>query len=304
MTAKQRKLFKYCVNPKHWPAICIILLILLLIQLPRFLYTPFLGLFTLLVKFIFGPRLKVVNTNLKLCFPDYSDKKRRSIAKAFLKSTVTTLFDTVYLYYNQFFSRLPYTVTGEEKLKSALKGNQPVILLTVHMNTSLLAGKFIHDIAKQKVANVFQEQTHPLISYFYERKQYQYFSAIKKNNIRKMIRLLNKKTPVIYLFDLNDTKGKTFIPFFNVPAATKTAILKITELTNATVLPYACVKGDDKKYHLSFYDTLNNFPSQNIESDLIKISKLFETVIREHPEQYLWTHRRFKTRPAGEDNPY
>ena len=75
-------------------------------------------------------------------------------------------------------------------------------------------------------------------------------------------------------------------------------------MSNAIVIPYVCVKKTDKKYHLESFDALNNFPSDDATGDLTKISLLFEEIIKQHPEQYLWTHRRFKTRPLGEEKIY
>ena len=79
MTTEQYKLFKYCINPLHWPMILLMLSVLLFIQLPRLLYTPFLGVFIFIVKHTFSSRIKIVNQNLSLCFPDYPEEKRKEI---------------------------------------------------------------------------------------------------------------------------------------------------------------------------------------------------------------------------------
>lgn len=279
-------------------------LILCLIQFPRVFYKPFISLFACLFNRLLGLRSKVIMSNLALCFPMLSEKERQKIKKNCIHSTVNALFDTLYVYYNQLFNRIPVKITGMDTLKSAIDSRRSVILLTAHFNTTFLTGKFIHDCLNRRVANMFREQSHPLINYIYERKQKQYFLAIRKNNIRGMLQALKQAYPVIYLFDLNDSQGKTFIPFFNIPAATKTSICKIAKIRNALVIPYACLKKSDQTYHLEFFDALKNFPSDDATADLTNISLLFENIIKQYPEQYLWTHRRFKTRPLGDKKVY
>jgi len=284
--------------------ISLIGLIFLLIQLPRWMYTCLIGVFAFFTTRLLGLRSKVIMTNLAICFPGLTLKARQQLKNAFIKSTIHTLFDTVYCYCHLFSHKMPVTVEGLETMKSILQQHRPVILLTAHFNTTFIAGKFIHDNLQQKIANVFREQSHPLINYLYERKQRQYFLSIRKNNIRKMIQALQEHYPVIYLFDLNDSQGKTFIPFFNTPAATKTSLCKIAKITDAVVVPYVCLKKSDGHYHLQFMKPLENFPSDNATADLTRVSLLFEDIIKQYPEQYLWTHRRFKTRPEGEGKIY
>lgn len=284
--------------------LCTVSLLLLLIQLPRACYKPLIGIFVFFIKRLLGSRSKVITSNLKLCFPSLSDKAREKISDDFLKSTVSAFFDTNYMYYNQLFNQIPVEIKGIGAVHAAMKSHRPVILLTAHFNTTLLTGKFLHDNLHHKVANVFREQSHPLFNYLYERKQREYFLPISKTNIRKMIRALKEDYPVIYLFDLNDSGTKTFIPFFGVKAATNTSICRIAKMTNALVIPYVCLKKADMKYHLEFLKPLENFPSDDPAADVSHISLLFEAFIKEYPEQYLWTHRRFKTRPEGEANLY
>ncbi len=302
--SNQRALLKYCLNPLHWPMLCLVGLILLLIQMPRSFYKLLTGIFVFFVRLLLRLRSRVIMTNLKLCFPALSEEARKCLLRSFISSTVSALFDTVYAYYNQFFNKIPVETQGIEVVHTAMNNHRPVILLTAHFNTTFLAGKFLHDSLNHKVANVFREQSHPLINYLYERKQLQYFMPIRKSNIRKMINALHDNYPVIYLFDLNDSQGKAFIPFFKVQAATKTSICKIARLSDAVVIPYACFKKSDGKYHLEFLKPLENFPSEDPSADLTRVSLLFEDLIKQYPEQYLWTHRRFKTRPEGENNIY
>ncbi|HPY41833.1 MAG TPA: lysophospholipid acyltransferase family protein, partial [Thiolinea sp.] len=89
-----------------------------------------------------------------------------------------------------------------------------------------------------------------------------------------------------------------FVPFFGVEAATNTATSRIASLGRAKVVPFFTVR-TDKGYLLRFLPALQDFPSESVHTDTARINQIIEQQVREFPEQYLWTHRRFKTSPDG-----
>ena len=92
-----------------------------------------------------------------------------------------------------------------------------------------------------------------------------------------------------------------FVPFFGVQAASVPALSRISRLTDARVLPLVVRQlPRGRGYEARFYPAWENFPSSDIRADTRRMNAFLEARIREIPEQYLWTHRRFKTRPKGE----
>jgi len=96
-----------------------------------------------------------------------------------------------------------------------------------------------------------------------------------------------------------------FAPFFGIQASTLATTSRLAAISGAAVVPFFQTRlPDNEGYLLTLCPALTDFPGENLEVDATRINKLIENVIGEMPEQYLWVHRRFKTRPAGEDYPY
>jgi KDO2-lipid IV(A) lauroyltransferase len=94
-----------------------------------------------------------------------------------------------------------------------------------------------------------------------------------------------------------------FVPFFGVPAATVTALGRLAKLSGASVVPVITVQ-HPTSYELVIHSPWENFPTGDIEADVRRMNAFIEDRVREHPEQYFWAHKRFKTRPPGEPSPY
>src|SRR5690606_36306899 len=91
-------------------------------------------------------------------------------------------------------------------------------------------------------------------------------------------------------------------PFFGVPAATVTAHRRLLKMTKAAAIPlYFYRHGDinSPRYHVLIEPALENFPSENEVEDATRVNRVIEQQLRIAPTQYMWFHRRFKTRPEG-----
>jgi KDO2-lipid IV(A) lauroyltransferase len=94
-----------------------------------------------------------------------------------------------------------------------------------------------------------------------------------------------------------------FVPFFGVPAATITGVSRLARLTDAQVLPVVTHLTPDG-YVVEIGAAWQDFPGPSVEDDTRRMNAFIEAEIRRFPEQYLWMHKRFKTRPPGEKRPY
>ena len=100
-------------------------------------------------------------------------------------------------------------------------------------------------------------------------------------------------------------KQSLFVPLFGIPAATVTATTKFARLGRARVLPFTQSRlADGSGYRLTIHPPLEDFPGESEEADCLRINQWVERCVRQQPEQYLWAHRRFKTRPPGEAKLY
>jgi Kdo2-lipid IVA lauroyltransferase/acyltransferase len=112
------------------------------------------------------------------------------------------------------------------------------------------------------------------------------------------------------LMDTNMTPPQgVFVPFFGTPACTASGLARVAQKTDAVVLP-GCLMWDDakRKYILHFGEEIELVKTDDVEADIVANTALFtqaiEGYVRQYPEQWLWVHRRWKTRPAGEPSLY
>ena len=121
-----------------------------------------------------------------------------------------------------------------------------------------------------------------------------------------MARGLKQKQTCWYLPDQDfGHKNCVFAPFMGVPASTVTAPSRLAAMTNARVVPYFPLRREDNKgYVLHIMPALENFPSGDDLADATLINSEIEKFVRMAPEQYLWIHKRFISRPKGEYTPY
>ena len=125
--------------------------------------------------------------------------------------------------------------------------------------------------------------------------------AILRENLLGMRRSLKQNIPVWYApdQDFGIDKG-AFVPFFGIPAATITVTSTLAKMAHSPVVPFLQTRLPGVQgYVLKLYPALEDFPGKSAEDDTRRLNEFLESRIREQPEQYLWAHRRFKTRPPG-----
>jgi len=120
--------------------------------------------------------------------------------------------------------------------------------------------------------------------------------------MRAILRTLKKGEIVWYAPDQDfGTERSVFAPFFGVPTATLTTTARLAKLTGAPVLPqFSRRLPGSQGYLVTILPPLENFPSGDDVVDATRVNQVIETGVKEAPGQYLWVHRRFKSRPPGE----
>jgi KDO2-lipid IV(A) lauroyltransferase len=122
----------------------------------------------------------------------------------------------------------------------------------------------------------------------------------KKDYARGILKALAANEAVGILIDQNASESDgVFVDFFGVPACAGTGFAKLAARTGAAVIPgFALWSEADRRYILRFYPVVEMTGDAGHDTRLLQ--KLLEDVIREYPDQWMWIHRRWKTRPAGE----
>jgi Kdo2-lipid IVA lauroyltransferase/acyltransferase len=251
-------------------------------------------------------RRKVTYANLRACFPALTENEINILLKRSFESAGIALFEFGMAWwmpiprFNKFIQW-----EGQEYLKNALSEGRGAILLAGHFTTIEIAGRALTQLAHYHV--IYREHKNPLIDWIMcKSRERGVKKAVKRNDVTQFIKGFRKNTPILYAPDQDyGRKHSVFVPFFGVQAATITATARIAKIGKAPVLPYFIYRREDGKGYLAkIYPPLINFPTGDEYRDAQFINQIIEQAVLKSPEQYLWQHRRFKTRPLGEPSFY
>ena len=293
--------------PRYWPdwlALAFLRTVSLL-PLPLIWLTG--GALGQLLYFLMPARRHITLTNLRACFPELSPAQQRRLARAHFRAFTQAALATPIAWWGseRRMKRLVRT-PGKEYFERALAEKKPVILLVAHFVAIEAAGMvlapdyFMIDMYKRPRNLFFDWLIRTRRTRFVPR--HGGLLVERREGIKPVIRGIRQGGSFFYLSDQDQGRdGAVFAPFFGVPAATLTALSRLTQLTGAVVLPcFARQLSWGRGYELIFQPPLENFPTNDVLADTTRMNKIIEDAVRSMPEQYFWSHRRFKTRPEGE----
>jgi len=252
--------------------------------------------------FIARERRHVCLTNLARCFPDMPSAERIALTKAHFRAFGRSVLERSILWWapRERVERM-VRIAGLERLR-ALKG-QPVVLLAPHF-VGLDAG-CTRLTCEIDMAGIYSKQKNRVFNALLlsGRTRFGRQRAIsRQEGIRPALAALKEGIPFYYLPDQDyGPRDAIFVPFFAASAATITGLSRLVRLTGARVLP--CVTRmlpGGTGYELVCHPVWEDFPSGDDAADARRMNAFIEERVREMPEQYFWTHKRFKTRPPGE----
>ena len=299
---KKRKRPANLHHPLYWPSWLGVGLLRLLAALPYSLQLRLGRLVGRLLGRMHRKRRETVAANLAACFPELSVAERAVLARQSFESLGIALFETAMAWWiPDPTARCMYRIAGLEHIQAGLQRGHGVLLCSAHLHTAELAGRFM--VMEQPVTIVYRPQNDRVIEAIANRSRARYYGdMIHYRDMRGIVRALRHNEVVWYAPDIDaGTKRSVFTPFFGVPAASLTATSRLARLTGASVVPcFYYRRSDGTGYEVVVAPPLSNFPGSDMLQDTIRINRVIEDAVRLHPEQYLWQHRRFKTRPHGE----
>jgi Kdo2-lipid IVA lauroyltransferase/acyltransferase len=249
------------------------------------------------------PRLRrVAMRNLGLAMPDKTEAERNEIANGVFRSIARLLVA---------FANFPkinrenvsawIRYEGYEHFERALRCGRGVLFATAHLGNWELSA-FAHALLSSPMHVIVRPLDNPSIDRLVSRRR-----ALSGNHIiekmdfaRPLLKALHDNEAVGILIDQNSNLEQgVFVDFFGLPACAGTGFAKIAARTGAVVIPgFALWSDKDKRYVLRFYPPVEM--TGRAEEDTARLQSALESVIREYPDQWLWIHRRWKTRPPGE----
>lgn len=259
-----------------------------------------------LFKLLSSYRHTIARTNIGLCFPELDARQQQQLVNRFYDSLGMSLVETAFAFWadDRNFNRFG-TLEGLEHIEAAHKQGKGVLLLSGHFCSLDFAGRTLANY--HPACFTYQKLRNRLIDTAIKKRRAETCEIlINRYDTRGFIKALKAGHVVWYAPDQDQArKNSVFAPFFGIPANTLTATTKLVKLTGAVVLPFHIRRlPDSKGYALTISPPLENFPGANEIEDATRFNAIIESRIREHPEQYLWMHRRFKTRPENEEKLY
>lgn len=287
-------------------------LLLGLMWLLHWLPLPVLGRFGDLIGsllfLVMGPRREITLTNLRLCLPELSEAERRTLARQHFQAYSRSVFERAILWWAP-ESRLQRLIQIDPgpAVPVAEMTAKPTILLCPHFVCLDVAGASIAMVASASSMYVAQKNA---VFDKVLRDGRARFKPVKlftrQDGIKPIFRALKDKLPYFMLPDMDfGEKDAEFVPFFGIQAATLTATARIAAATGAQVMPViATFLPNYQGWRVKFYPVWDNYPGEDMVAATRRMNAFIEERVREAPAEYFWTHKRFKTRPAGEPSLY
>lgn len=248
-------------------------------------------------------RKKVLETNLKLCFPEWTPAKRNQVMKAHYQAMGIGLFEVGkgWFCHNRALEGLA-DFEGVEELERLRDSGQSVILLGGHFTTIELVGRLLLE-KYIRFGILYRKPNNPVVAHFMTSlRENRTKPVVHFDDIHSFIRNLRKGTHFWYAPDqARSFKYATLAPFFGEQAITNAATGRIARMGKASILPFFAVRTPEGRYKITLGPEWKLTGNETPEEEAIALNQLYEQKIRMAPEQYLWLHKRFKNR--GEDFP-
>jgi KDO2-lipid IV(A) lauroyltransferase len=254
--------------------------------------------------FLSKRRRQIVQTNLRLCFPQHTEAQRAQLVHQYAASAGMGLIECLIAWWWSDKRLQPWReVIGAEHLQAALNQGRGVILFTPHMVSIELCGRLL--LPHAPVMPVYRRHDNPLIEHLIKTQREAYVAAtLPRDQPRQALRMLADNKAVWLSPDQDYAKKyHVFTSFFGIPAATNTTVSRFAQLSGAPVLPCVTLRQPTGGYRLMIEPALADFP-QHPTQDSQRLQDLIEHWVTLAPEQYHWMHRRFKTQPNQAPSPY
>ena len=253
-------------------------------------------------------RNRVAQKNLELCFPELSAQEIDQLRKQHWRLLGRSLVEKSIIWLG---STKQLSNMIEVQSEVDLADRKPRILVNMHfvgIEGSIILSALAKDKGWPRTSGFFQRMKSP----FFNQKIVEWRNRFGGNSIDRqgnsiaLIREIHKGSFIIIAPDIDlGLKDSAFVPFFNIPTNTITAVSRLARITGAQVcMMITTLKKNEGGYVCSISKPLENFPTDNPEADTARLNQIFEQEIRLRPAEYYWVHKRFKNRPFNEVSPY
>ena len=251
-------------------------------------------------------RRHIALTNLRLAMPELDEAARVRLARQHFQAYSRSVWERAILWWAS-PARLRRLIHVEPGVPLAAIAARPTILLCPHFVCLDVAGVAV--LLESSLCSIYVAQKNRAFDQVLRQGRSRFHPAqlfSRKEGVKPIIRAMREGLPYFMLPDMDfGDKDAQFVPFFGVPAATLTAPGRLAAATGAQVIPVvATFEPDFSGWRVRFYPAWDDFPGEDMAASARRMNAFIEERVREAPAEYFWTHKRFKTRPAGEPSLY
>jgi KDO2-lipid IV(A) lauroyltransferase len=296
--------------PRGWPLWCLLGVAWLIGRLP---ITWIIAIGKLLGRSLYwlsgltgASRRQITDTNIELCFPELTASARAELARDSFIHTVIGALEITQPWLNPGRNlRDRITLHGVEHLQRAAAQGRGVLLVGGHFSTLDIVAQGVTAAVDLDV--MYRRNRNPVWEWLQVRSRKRYFDGvIEREDTRQTLQRLKAGRIIWYAADQDyGAKHSVFAPFFGIETATINATVRLAAFNQSPVIFMSNFRDPDTcPWSAHFTPVLENYPSGDDLADATRMNAIIESAVREHPEQYLWMHRRFKTRPPGAQKIY
>jgi KDO2-lipid IV(A) lauroyltransferase len=292
--------------PRYWPTWLFLLWLKITAALPWRVAIAVHKRLGALIGALLLRRRFIVRRNLELCFRELGSRQIDALVRRHFESVGAFVAETALAWFgsaDELTRR--FRIEGFDNVESALARGKGVLLYTGHFTTLEVCVPAIKPLMPVLVG-MFRTRSDPLLTAMQARSRERAAHVLLANNdIREVLRLLGENAVIWYAPDQARIESGELLPFFGEPAMISTATSRLARLSGAAVVPFSYRRlPDDDSYVARFHAPLEGLPSDDAAGDTVRLTRVLEAFIRDCPDQYQWTHRKFKDRPGNLPNVY
>ena len=289
-------------------------LLLLLLKLTSFLpgqaVLKSAGMISLFLRSLSSRLVHVSKTNIELCFPGLTAIEREELLEQSINELGHSIAETLCVWFNDTntYLRQRFKIENEWYWHELLAQEKGIILLSCHSGSLDLNVALINQLPRRgrEFAITYRQPAETRLDVFLRKVRQAHADLLfPVSHLLGISRVLKKGGIVWYAPDIETSKkGRVFVKFMGVEAATPNAIAKLTEATGASILPFMHRRNDDGNYTIKFFPPLNLGKDLDAATNTQIVNDTIEAMIRENPAAYWWCIKRFRYREDGGPSVY
>ena len=251
------------------------------------------------------PRRRIALTNLRLCFPHWTEAERVALARRNFVYFTQAFLDRSWLWHGD-----PAVVRHRLRITGAvddLTREGAVVMFAPHFYGMDAGGSAVMQQIDRPACTIYSTQPNAALDEWMQRGRQRFGDATllsRTEGVKPIVRALREGKMLYLLPDMDlGPHESVFVPFYGVPTATVPSLSRFARLGHARVVP-VITRLTDFGYEVKVHPAWPDYPTADATADAALMNRHLQDYIDEMPEQYYWVHKRFKTRPPGEPSLY